>query len=189
VRLFVSVSPPAVVLERLRAVERPDVASVRWTTERQWHTTLRFLGEVADPMPVARALRAVPAALAAAGAGETRATMGPGVAWFPGRQVLQVPVRGLDALARSVRHATEPWGARRPEHAFVGHLTLARARGRARGPASMAGGALEATWRVDSFELMSSVLGPQGSRYDTVATVALDDAPGLGERSHPPPSG
>jgi 2'-5' RNA ligase len=173
VRLFVAVWPPESVVEMLLGLDRPDVDFLRWTTEPQWHVTLRFLGEVDDPGPVADALRAVPERLVDAGMGEVRAALGPTTAWFPGRQVLQVPVTGLDALADAVVDISAPWGDPVDERRFSGHLTLARVRARARGPASLAGVSLAATWQVRAFELVSSVLGPGGARYDTVATVAL----------------
>ena len=180
-RLFVAVSPPPNVVEMLRGLERPDVASLRWTTEEQWHVTLRFLGEVGAPAAVADAVRAVPELLAAAGVAEVRAVLGPTVTWFPGRQVLQVPVGGLDALAGAVAQSTAPWGAPADDRPYSGHLTLARARGRARGPAGLAGASVVAAWRVGAVEVMSSVLGRRGARYETLASVALPDG---GHRIH-----
>jgi 2'-5' RNA ligase len=47
VRLFVAVWPPNDVVDVLADLPRPDVAGVRWTTQGQWHVTLRFLGQVA----------------------------------------------------------------------------------------------------------------------------------------------
>ncbi len=180
VRLFVSVSPPEAVIEVLLGLPRPDLAQLRWTTEKQWHVTLRFLGEVEDPGPVTAALRVVPAVLAERGVKEVRAALGPTTAWFSGRQVLQAPVAGLDALARAVSEVTAACSHGVDDHRFSGHLTLARVRGRARGPASLAGVPLAASWRVRAFELMSSVVGPRGARYQTMATVALDPAPAAG---------
>ena len=78
-------------------------------------------------------------------------------------------------MAGEVGAVTVPWGEPADDRSFSGHLTLARARGRARGPASLAGASLAARWRVRAFELVSSVLGHGGSRYETLATVALDD--------------
>jgi 2'-5' RNA ligase len=177
VRLFVAVSPPERVLEAVRAVERPPVPALRWTTQEQWHVTLRFLGEVEAPEPVIEALGRVPEALADATAPvDVRATLGPRSAWFDGRQVLQVPVTGLDALARAVAEATAAWGDPAKDRPFRGHLTLARVRGRARGPAGVAGAPLAGAWRVDAFGLFTSVLGGGGSRYETLATVSLGDA-------------
>jgi 2'-5' RNA ligase len=175
VRLFVAVWPPESVIELVLGIDRPDVRGLRWTSEPQWHVTVRFLGDVEEPDPVADALRAVPERLRALGGAEVRAALGPTTAWFPGRQVLQVPVAGLDALAGEVAAVTAPWGDPADDRRFSGHLTLARARGRAPGPASLAGASLAATWRVRAFELVSSVLGQGGSRYETLATVALDE--------------
>jgi len=172
VRLFVAVSPPESVIELLLGIERPEIPQLRWTTELQWHVTLRFLSEVDDPGPVADALGVVPEVLHASGVTGVRAILGPTTAWYPGRQVLQVPVAGLDALADAVHRATEPWGDA-ADHRFSGHLTLARVRGRARGPAGLAGASVAATWQVRGFELVSSVLGRGGSRYETLTTVAL----------------
>ncbi len=89
--------------------------------------------------------------------------------------MLQVPVTGLDALAGEVAVVTTAWGEP-DDRRFSGHLTLARASRREPGPASLAGVSLAATWRVRAFELVSSVLGAGGSRYETLSTVALDDA-------------
>ena len=95
---------------------------------------------------------------------EVRAALGPTTAWFPGRQVLQVPVTGLDVLAGEVGAVTSAWGEP-DDRRFSGHLTLARASRRGPGPASLAGVSLAATWRVRrAFELVSSVLGTGGSR-------------------------
>ena len=167
-----AVTPPAPVMALLRELDRPEVPRLRWTTPDQWHVTLRFLGEVDPPGPVAAGLAGVPAGLAAVGAPGVEAVLGPSLAWFPGRQVLQVPVAGLDALAGAVAEATAPWGPP-PERPFAGHLTLARMRGRARGPARLAGTALSAAWPVDRVELVSSTMASGGSRYRTEASVVL----------------
>jgi 2'-5' RNA ligase len=173
VRLFVAVAPPDPVVELLQQLPRPEDAALRWTTHEQWHITLRFLGGVDDPAPVAEALVRVPAALRASGVHEVRAELGPASAWFEGRRILQVPVAGLEPLAGAVADATGAWGTPSPAP-FIGHLTLARVRGRGRGARSLAGSPLEASWAVDRIELMSSRLGPGGARYATEATVALD---------------
>jgi 2'-5' RNA ligase len=144
---------------------------VRWTTAEQWHVTLRFLGEVPDPGPVAEALAVVPTLL---DGGAVAVQLGPAVAWFAGRHILQVPVAGLDGLAVAVRTLTAPWGAPLDDAPFVGHITLARVRGRARGPAGLAARTIDASWRVDAVELMSSTLAPGGSRYAVEAHVRLD---------------
>jgi len=173
VRLFVAVSPPPPVVDALRRLERPDVAKLRWTTPDQWHVTLRFLGEVAAPGGLVAALSGVPEALRAAGAPQIRATLGPATAWFPGRQVLQVPVAGLDGPADAVARVTAPWDGPSEPPPFRGHLTVARMRGQARGPARLAGAPISVAWHVGEIVLVSSTLGAGGSRYRVEATVAL----------------
>lgn len=172
-RLFVAVSPPEEVLALVEALPRPNLAKLRWTAPPQWHVTLRFLGEVEDPGPVAEALRPVPAMLRESGVEAVEAVLGPAVAWFTGRRILQVPVSGVEALADLVTTATAKWGDP-PEHGpFVGHLTLARVRGPAKGPSNLAGTPIRAAWRVDEFVLVSSTLGAGGAHYETMESVPL----------------
>jgi RNA 2',3'-cyclic 3'-phosphodiesterase len=173
VRLFVAVSLPSDVTELVRDLPRPDLASLRWTTEDQWHITLRFLGEVEEPSAVTEALKEVPAALRDAGTDEVEAYLGAVTAWFRGRRILHVPVAGLEELARTVASATASWGEGSEEPPFAGHLTLARVRRNGTGPANLAGTPISAEWRVDEILLMSSTLAPGGSRYGLVAQVPL----------------
>lgn len=193
-RLFVAVWPSPEAHAALAALPRPVTPAVRWTTPDQWHVTLRFLGEVPDPDPVAEALHrlasaatpsstgaadpgpavAGPTDAAAADAGSADAgpaEMGPATAWFPGRRVLQVPVAGLDALAAAVDDVLDP-SARPRSPAFSGHVTVARARGRGRGPASLAGSPCSASWPVPEVTLVRSFPGGGGSRYEVLARVA-----------------
>ena len=189
VRLFVAVDVPAEVGDVLAELERPVVEGLRWTTREQWHVTLKFLGEVEDPAPVVAAVAAVPSVLEtveprrARAPGDTvEASLGPVTAWFPGRRVLHVPVRGLDLLATAVTRAladvVDESGSGGPgSHdalpGFFGHLTLARQRGRRPGPARLAGVPVHAEWTVATVSLMGSALGPGGAVYEEVATSAL----------------
>jgi 2'-5' RNA ligase len=178
VRLFVAVPLPPDVTTLVGDLPRPELASLRWTTEDQWHVTLRFLGEVAAPAAVADALKEVPATLRAEGVEEVEAVLGAATAWFRGRRILHVPVTGLDAVARAVADATASWGTASDDPPFSGHLTLARVRQRETGPANLAGTPIGAEWTVDEIALMSSTLGPGGSRYGVVARVPLALPPG-----------
>lgn len=175
-RLFVAVDLPDSLAALIADLPRPQLASVRWTTPEQWHVTLRFLGEVEPsrlegPGGLLAGLAAVPSALAEGGVGPMDATLGPAVAWFPGRRVLQLPVEGLEPLAGAVTRATSAWGE--AELPYRGHLTLARVRGQARGPASLAGTSVSAGWRVGEFVLYSSTPGRGGSRYEAIQRVSL----------------
>lgn len=171
-RLFVAVDLPEDVAELVRGLERRPFRELRWTTEAQWHITLRFLGEVdAEQVPaLCDALDTVPTVLADDVVVE--AVLGPVSGWFPGRHVLQVPVGGLDELAEAVAEASSGWG-QPPERHFRGHLTLARTRGGQGGSPGLAGTALSATWPVEEVVLYSSSLGEGGSRYEALHRVAI----------------
>lgn len=153
----------------LASVPRPEVKGVRWTTEAQWHVTLAFLGDIAEPQidAVGTALTSL-AALAAA---SPEARLGPATRRY-GRSVLGVPVAGLDDLAAAVRRGCLPGGDRR-EGRFDGHLTLARGRGGRPVPASLEGRPLEAVWRVREVCLVASDLDPGGARYTTLVRATV----------------
>lgn len=168
-----AVTPPEEVLALVEALPRPNLQKLRWTTPEQWHVTLRFLGEVEEAESVAEALRKVPATLRESGAGAAEAVLGPAVAWFTGRRILQVPVKGAETLAEVVSDATEKWGEPPDHRPFAGHLTLARVRGMGKGPANLAGTPIKGVWRVDEVSLMSSSLGEGGAHYDTLEAVPL----------------
>jgi len=184
VRLFVAVDPPPTALEVLRRLERPAVPGLRWSKPEQWHVTLRFLGELPAPEPVAGALAAVPAALMAEGVPAVHATLGPASAWFPGRRVLQVPVAGLDGLAAAVADATGSLVPAVDGPPFTGHVTLARvARRSPPGPPGLAGTPVSAHWPVEAISLVRSVVGGPGSRYTHLTSVLLPAV-----ASDPPPA-
>ena len=167
-RLFVAAWPPTEVVATLARADRPASELVRWTTPDQWHVTLRFIGEVEDASCVTDRLAdadlgpPVPARL-----GPTSVILGSGV--------VCLPVTGLDSLAATVIAATADVGRRPERRRFHGHITLARARGRTgRGALRhLPALCLEASWTVDRVAVVASTLGPEGSRYQAVGTVAL----------------
>jgi RNA 2',3'-cyclic 3'-phosphodiesterase len=163
VRLFVAVAPPDDVLDQVAALARPERPGVRWTTREQWHVTLRFLGEVAEPATVEAALRgtSLPSA---------RMRIGPAVAAL-GRHVVMLPVDGLEELAAVVHAATAAVGEvdHRP---YRGHLTLARVK---RGStAALTGQGFDAEAPVEHVELLRSRLGPDGAQYERLAILRPD---------------
>lgn len=168
-RLFVAVALPDPVAAVVAALPRPDRPGLRWTSDTQWHVTLRFIGQ-AQPDEV---LAAVPGALSLLGGDWAfAAELGPATAWFAGRRVLQVPVTGLERLAGVVREATQAWG-RADEPPFHGHLTVARTVGRRRGPPNLAGAPLAARFDVTEFGVYASRPGPQGSIYERLSRLEL----------------
>jgi RNA 2',3'-cyclic 3'-phosphodiesterase len=170
-RLFVAVHPPRDVLDLVADLPRPDRSGVRWTTRDQWHVTLRFLGEVPSPDPVAAALARAVEPLA-----PVEAVLGPAVTAL-GPEVVCIPVAGLGDLAAAVAAATAPFGQPPPERRFRGHLTVARLRRRS-GPARpLTGAPIAASWTVTAADLVRSHLGSAGARYEVLATAPLGGAP------------
>lgn len=169
-RLFVAVWPPADVVEVLAALARPELPGVRWTTPGQWHVTLRFLGQVAevDVDGVTDAFGRIDVGPA----GPVAAEMGPATACL-GRGILQVPVQGLDELARAAVQATAAVGQPPDDRPFHGHLTLARARGRKGDLRRLRGTPLTGRWKVSELTLVSSTPHRDGSRYEVVASLPL----------------
>jgi RNA 2',3'-cyclic 3'-phosphodiesterase len=161
--------PPPHVVDALAGLDRPDLPAVRWTSPEAWHVTLRFLGGVApDDVPgVAGALGALRSP------GPTVAELGPATRRL-GSAVLMVPVTGLAPLAAAVQRTLTTVGIAPEDRPFLGHLTLARARGRARLPGGLAGAPLVARWEVAEVTLVESTLGgSRGSRYTVLDRVSL----------------
>lgn len=170
VRCFVGVWPPGPVRDALDAPSR-QAAGLRWVAPGSWHVTLAFAGDVAAPAVEswAAALHAAAARLA----GRPDAVLGPATATL-GPAILCVPVGGLEAAATAVRAEAAARGLPYDEKPFVGHLTLARARGRCgRVPAHLVGQPLSARWPVAELLLVSSEGAPGDSRYETVATATV----------------
>jgi RNA 2',3'-cyclic 3'-phosphodiesterase len=172
--MFVAVWPDDPTVLRLSALELPSVSGLTTVRPEQWHVTLRFLGEVDDalcPM-VVEAL----ALVATSVTGPVRCALGPATTWFSGARVLQVPVAGLDKIAEAVRRVTAPLVPGGGQAPYVGHLTIARVRGRR--PASstrtdLAGIAFAAEFVVGHLLLVASALSPEGPRYATLARLPL----------------
>lgn len=153
----------------LEALGRPHHPDVRWTTSDQWHVTLRFLGDVPDDDVAA--LREALDGLA--GRPATAIALGPRTTRL-GRGQLVLPATGADDLAAAVATATAPFGPS-DDRPFRGHLTLARARRRARGgvPAELTGTPVDARWPATEVALVRSHLDPGGARYETIHRVPL----------------
>jgi 2'-5' RNA ligase len=172
-RLFVAVWPSTSLLTQLRGLERPSRPGLRWTTENQWHVTLRFFGRVeeAGEATARQALGRVAAATAPprASAGPAPRRLGPSV-WV-------LPVEGLESLAESVADATREVGQPPPGRRFRGHITVARARR----PGALAGlpvTGVSDQWTVGELTLVSSDLRPQGARYEVIDRWTLQAGAG-----------
>lgn len=165
--MFVGVWPPAVVVDQLEGIggrlRGEKVArNLRWAGRESLHVTLRFLGQVAD-----EEVPGLIAALDAAPLVVAKATLGPAVRRL-GRQVLCVPVGGLDTLAAGVVAATRDVGQPPEDRPFFGHVTLARPKGRRGGVVhgALAGEPVAMRWTVGDIRLVRSHLGGAGARYE-----------------------
>lgn len=158
--MFAAVWPPEEVRAALRGVPRPAAGRLRWVPEPQWHVTVAFFGEVADPAPLSDAL----AAAAASVPGPLAVALGPAVERL-GRHVLCVPVGGLEPLAAAVGREAAAWTRPEEGRPFQGHLTLARGKGRAPVPPAAAGSLVRAAWTVDALSLVRSDTADGGVRY------------------------
>ncbi len=166
-RLFVAVWPPALLTEQLSRLERPPRPGLRWTTEDQWHMTLRFLGDMAtsDEEQLRGGLARVAVLVAA-----PEATAGPhprplGPVWV-------LPVAGLDYLAETIAAETLDMGQPPAHRTYRGHLTLARARQRSL-LQDLPRTAVAGAWTVAEMTLVRSHLGSTGARYDIVGRWPL----------------
>ena len=158
-RLFVAVELGGRAVEHVRALPRRSIPGVRWSAERTWHVTLRFLGELPSTEPVEEALDAADLGLA------VEARLGPRTRRL-NPNVLVVPVTGVDDLAARVRVATADLGLPLGEKGFDAHLTIARRR--RRGARLPAGEPIDAAFPVDEVVLFSSTLSRGGPTHEVV---------------------
>jgi len=166
-RLFVATWPPPDVVAALHAIERPEQPGLRFTTEDQWHVTLRFLGNVADDdvAAVGSALDAVRSCAA------IDAVLRPAPRRL-GPTAVVYDVDGLEPVAAAVADAVGSFGG--DDRRFHGHITIARMRRPRHWPSGGVGplsGAIR--WRVQDVTLVQSHLGGGPARYETLATVPL----------------
>lgn len=128
-RLFIGMPvPPHPSLRDVTAKIVSSVDVARPVPDGTWHITLRFLGDVDDPAPIAAALRA---RLSDAWSSPGRIV---GLGAFPTRRRATilwagVVAPGVDAIARRCVDATAHFGDTPDDRPFVPHLTLARLRG------------------------------------------------------------
>jgi len=135
-RLFVAIVPPAGALAELAAAVAPLRAArpgLRWTGPDDWHLTLAFLGEVAEPVLPALSARLERAAgrhqaqrLAISGGGAFPRPARATIVWAG----IEADRRPLTALASSVAAAARRAGAPPPDEGrrYRPHITIARCR-------------------------------------------------------------
>ena len=188
VRLFVALSVPADVREKLAAVQqelrdRLPPKTVRWTRRDNMHLTLRFLGAVASSR-----VESLQASLASVtdgfGAFQLQGTR---LGCFPGLRYPRVlwawitdGEQRLLRLFEKTAAATSDFAEAPCEQRFTGHVTLGRIKSINRPAANVLAGFVESAvdrrfgeWTASSVHLIRSELSPQGSRYTTLAEFPL----------------
>jgi RNA 2',3'-cyclic 3'-phosphodiesterase len=181
VRLFVAIVPPPAVLAEVAAALSPLQAArpeLRWTGPEDWHLTLAFLGEVAEPVLDDLTLRL---GRAAARHPVQRLSVRGGGA-FPRPSRASVLWAGMEsdgdlaALAASVAAGARRAGAAPPDEGrrYRPHLTLARSR-QAANLTDLAGtleGFQGQTWAATEIRLIRSNLNAS-PRYEDLGRWPL----------------
>ena len=178
-RLFVAVDLPELVKDQLELMRR-GIPRARWTRDRQYHLTLRFLGEVQGPAvellhDLLRGVRSAPFELKLVGTGHFPPRGQPRVLWAG-----VAPEPRLDDLQRRVEKAVRRAGLPADDRRFSAHVTLARLDGAPlprvvdflRDHVAFA----SETFAVERFHLYSSVLGREGSLHTLLESFPLQAA-------------
>ena len=166
-RLFVALAIPDDVARSLLFLQG-GIPGARWQTREQLHLTLRFVGEVDG-----RRAADIDDALMAIRAPGFQLTLH-GVGTFGGRDPLQLwagvrPNEALMHVQKKIETALQRIGLAPEPRKYTPHVTLARLKASPRGKVMeyLSAHALYASlpFGVGAFELCSSTLTPNGSRY------------------------
>ncbi|MCC2592394.1 RNA 2',3'-cyclic phosphodiesterase [Tessaracoccus sp. OS52] len=181
-RLFTAVLPPPSVVHELTTWLEPrreaGVEVWRWTRPEGWHLTTAFMSSV----PVDARDRLVEGLAESLGRVQRFDVGVQGAVCFPGVERAKALALGLAdgkeelaALARKCRAVAAHAGAAPDGSAFVGHLTLARARRPF--DATKWFHVVDAfpgwSWPVEDVVLVESHLADKGNRYEVVERFGL----------------
>ncbi len=182
-RLFVALSLPEEVRERLDALAGSGIPGARWVPPENLHLTLRFVGEVDGGQ--ARDLHDTLSAIDAPAFDltlEGLATFGEG----PKLRSLHVgvpPTPALTHLQAKVESAVARAGLPAERRKFKPHVTLARFKG---DPGPKLGRFIAQNsplrlgpFTVEHFALFSSVLGSDGPHYTEEVVYELERVPAV----------
>lgn len=187
VRTFLAISLSAEQKRNIAsAIEewRRSGAAVRWADAARLHLTLKFLGDIressiADIKTICArvAARHAPFELDAATAGVFPHTRHPRVLWIG---LLSRPEQALHILRHDMEQEFAGAGFSRDRKRFLPHITVGRVKS-ARGlggimEAFMAYRPVPAPYNVESFQLYSSDLRPEGPIYKELACFFMNNA-------------
>jgi len=181
-RQFLAIEVPAAMRDRMGELQQRlarCTAGFRWVRPESIHLTLRFLGQVPQPLDA----DARPAWARAARAGAAFRLQVSELGVFPPRGAPRVLWLGLtelggeggrlERLANALEQAARDLGFPPQERAFRAHLTLGRARGAASRPPPDVGWAVPEPFEVAEVTLFESRLHPAGARYTALARYPL----------------
>lgn len=166
-RLFVAVPVPGELKEKAASLSKElEQDAIKPVKAENMHATLRFIGEVEGKEKIEEKLRSVQFS-------EFKCTLkGAGV--FPNENYVRVVWAGIESggkleeLAKQVQDALKGSPG---DNRFSAHLTIARVRKKISLKEFLGKHRDEelGTFTVSQFELIESVLGPEGPSYRTVA--------------------
>src|SRR5258708_7412246 len=181
-RLFVALEIPSTVRENLADLLKTLRAvspQTRWVRPENLHVTLKFIGEVPEPI-----LAAIRDALARVRSDQPVTLDFRGLGFFPNEKHPRVFWAGIEAspnlkvLAEEIEKATEKLGIPREKRSFSAHLTLARFEP-PRLPEQLRAAILEhatrdfGSLRTSQFHLIGSKLKRSGAEYTTVESFSF----------------
>jgi 2'-5' RNA ligase len=182
-RSFIAINLPDAVKQEIDSIVdrlRPFGPPARWVPGANLHLTLKFLDEI-SPDQVLPIRGAIMMAIANVKPFDIRLK---GFGVFPNERKARVFWIGIDVgyekmkeLARSIDREVSNLGFPREERDFSAHVTLARFR--EPGPVDQLMKAAthmpheSDLIRVESVELMKSVLSPKGAEYTTLESIRL----------------
>ena len=172
-RAFLAIPLPEKLCEELAAVGR-SIAGLRAQKGPTIHLTIRFLGEVEDPEPVAAAAaevaaRHAPFDVSLAGVGAFPDARRPRVVWVG----LGEGAGEAAALARDIDDAVVALGFPREERPWSAHITLGRFRDRPPKPPRFDPLLEFGKARADRLVLFRSVLTPEGALHEAFRELSL----------------
>ena len=187
-RMFIAIASPPELKEALKRTQQSlrvpmGASGIRWTSQEQFHLTLRFLGNVESSTveSLSTILRE-----ACRGFGPLR-LQAKGVGFFPSARRPHVIWAGvsdnngrLPELHGAIANATARFGEQEPENDFHGHITLGRVKHLSRREeaalvkvAQQFADTAFAEWKVDKLHLIRSELSSSGPTYTTIAEPSL----------------
>lgn len=174
-RLFIALRPPPEIRRQLLAL-MGGVIGARWQDDDQLHITLRYIGEVTQPVAedVAAALggvHAAPLTLRLNGVGAFDKHDRPNAIWAG-----IAPHEAITALHRKIDRALVRIGLPSETRAYLPHITLARLNrnaGAIDGFLAVHAGLASAPFDIAHVTLFESHLGGEGASYEAIGRWPL----------------